>query len=108
MPIGTPHRLMRKGLKGCWQRSGPKPFPFLGLRYSRPAKVVKEKVGRGGQQISWHLAAQAQEKAAHGAVFDTSCPGNERCAVDLGLHISVSSRYACETKHCPRYCGRQE
>jgi hypothetical protein len=51
----------------------------------------------GGQQISWHLTAQAKGKAAHGhvvytvqeapfwapfdAVFDTSCPGNERCAV---------------------------
>ena len=48
-------------------------------------------------RFSWHLAAQAKKKAAHGhmvyavqevpfwapfdAVFDTSCPGNERCAV---------------------------
>jgi hypothetical protein len=70
---------------------------ILSLRYFGPAKVVKERVDGGGQQISWHLNCTSQEKAAHGhvvyavqevpfwapfdAVFVTSCPGNERCAV---------------------------
>ena len=62
-----------------------------------PAKVVKERVGggRGAEFVAFDCTSQ--EKAAHGhvvhavqevpfwapfdAVFDTSCPGNERCAV---------------------------
>jgi hypothetical protein len=61
---------------------------ILGLRYFGPAKVVKERVGS-------RFPGTSQEKAAHShvvyaveevpfwalfdAVFDTSCPGNERC-----------------------------
>jgi hypothetical protein len=61
--------------------------------------VVKERVGggRGAEFVAFDCISQ--EKAAHGhvvytvqeapfwapfdAVFDTSCPGNERCAVEL-------------------------
>jgi hypothetical protein len=45
---------------------------ILGLRYFGPAKVVKEKVG--GEE---------------GPVFDTFCPGNERCALD---HVPYALR----------------
>jgi len=37
------------------------------FHFDRDWESVKERVG-GGQQISWHLAAQAKKKAAHGHV----------------------------------------
>jgi hypothetical protein len=59
--------------------------------------VVKERVGGGREAEFVAFDCTSQEKAAHGhvvytvqeapfwapfdAVFDTSCPGNERCAV---------------------------
>ena len=62
-----------------------------------PAKVVKEK-GRAADFVGF-FGCTSQEKAAHGhvvyavqevpfwapfdAVFDTFCPGNERCAVEI-------------------------
>jgi hypothetical protein len=79
---------------------------ILGLRYFGPAKVAKETVRGEG--------STCQEKVAHAhvvlavpevpfwapfdAVFDTSCTGNERCAVNFvecPSHKSgVSRQYA--------------
>ena len=71
---------------------------ILGLRYLGLQKREGGWVA-GGQQISWRLTAQAQEKAAHGHVAyavqevsktaskeaqnGTLCPGNERWPVEI-------------------------
>jgi hypothetical protein len=79
---------LRRAARKSWEA-------ILGLRYFRLQKV---KEGGGSTVADFvHLAAQAKKKAAHGhvayavqevpfwasfdAVFDTSCPGNEGCAV---------------------------
>jgi hypothetical protein len=69
-----------------------------------PAKVVKERVG-GAEFVAFDCTSQ--EKAAHGhvvhavqevpfwapfdAVFDTSCPGNERCVVELLITLAITT-----------------
>jgi hypothetical protein len=61
---------------------------ILGLRYFGPAKVVKERVGRGRAADFVAFDCTSKEKAAHGHVVYTVqevpfltpfCPGNERC-----------------------------
>jgi hypothetical protein len=58
-----------------------------------------EKVDRrGGQQISWHVVY---------AVFDTFCPGNERCALDHVPYAvqrgpKTASKAAVFGSHCPK------
>jgi hypothetical protein len=72
----------------------------LSLRYFGPIKVVKERVGSRRAADFVAFDCTSQEKAAHGhvvyavqevpfwapfdAVFDTFCPGNDRCAVVRG------------------------
>jgi hypothetical protein len=60
---------------------------FWGLRYFGPAKVVKERVDGGGEKAAYgHVVDAVQEVplwAPFDAVFNTSYPGNERCAVVL-------------------------
>jgi len=65
---------------------------------------VKERVGGGGQQISWHKPRESGSRsrglrgAPFDAVFDTSCPGNERCAVFYFYFTAVLACHAKEAK----------
>jgi len=63
-------------------------------------RVEKRLTGlrRGGQQISWHVVY---------AVFDTFCPGNERCALDHVPYAvqrgpKTASKAAVFGSHCPK------
>src|SRR5277367_5453645 len=49
---------------------------ILSLRYFGPAKVVKERVDGGGQQISWHLKTAQAKKKRLTVTWSTRC---ERC-----------------------------
>jgi hypothetical protein len=71
--------------------------------------------GRGAEFVAFDCTSQ--EKAAHGhvvhavqevpfwapfdAVFNTSCPGNERCAVD-SVDLRVSYQRELTRQHCSR------